>query len=110
MSKNIDLSSLLSEEKPSLTINGKTYVVNDEKTNVLKMNDEMKKMSKGNEEDRDDFAILSKIIEMLVGKKAAKEIDALPLSFSQYQEVFFALLALVNNEELEVVKARFHGQ
>ena len=45
MARNIDLSNKLSNERPTIIIGGNTYTVNDEKTNVLLMNEELKKAS-----------------------------------------------------------------
>lgn len=104
MARNIDLTNVLTNERPTITINGKTYPINDEKTNILLMNNEMKKAG-GNE-----LEMVDKIISLLLGKKALKEIDSLGLGLSQYITIFHALVAAVNDEDIEEVKARFQGK
>lgn len=104
MARNIDLSNKLSNERPTITINGVTYKVNDEKTNVLLMNQELKK--EGNAEAE----MVDKIITLLLGKKALKEIDAFGYGLSQYMTIFYALVACVNDEDIEVVMQRFQGK
>lgn len=103
MAKHIDLSSVLSTERPTITINGNKYTVKDEKTNVLLMNNEMAKNGA-------DLGAIDKIITILLGKKAQKEIDAMGFGLSQYMTIFYALVATVNDEDLEVVKERFQNQ
>lgn len=101
MAKHIDLSTVLSKERPTITINGKTYQVNDEKTNILLMNNELKKS------DGADLESIDKIIELLLGKKAVKEIDQAGFGLSQYMTIFYALVAAVNDEDIEEAKKRF---
>lgn len=104
MAKKIDLTGILSNEKPTITINGKDYTVNDEKSNVLMMNSEIAKLQKAN---GNEFEIIDRSLEMLLGKKAAKEIDDMKLSISNYQTIFMAAMAVIQDEELDVVKERF---
>lgn len=99
MAKHIDLSNILSAEKPTIKIGDKTYTVNDEKSTVLAMNSKIAKM--------DEIKAVDAAIEMLLGKDNAKEIETLHLSMSSYKELFFALVACVNNEDIEVVRNRF---
>lgn len=103
MAKKIELN--LGLEKPVIVLNGKEYEVNDEKSNVLKMNAAMENAQASGKTNVD---VIDNVLEMLVGKKATKEINETGYAFSQYMEIFFALLALVQDEDLEVVKARFH--
>lgn len=104
MARNIDLSNKLSNDRPTITINGVTYKVNDEKTNVLLMNQELKK------EGNTEAEMVDKIITILLGKKALKEIDAIGYGLSQYMTIFYALVACVNDIDIEVAMQRFQGQ
>ena len=46
-------------------------------------------------------------IEQLLGKTAVKELNDLSLSMSAYKEIFYTLIACVNDEEISEVKKRF---
>ncbi len=104
MARHIDLTNKLDMEKPTITINGKIYEINDEKSNILSMNS---LLNKGNLSEVEMF---DKIIEKLLGKKALKELDNLHLGLKQYEKIAFALMACVNDEELEDVERRFQDR
>lgn len=104
MAKHIDLTNKFDNEKPSITIGEHTFVINDEKTNILIMNQVMR------DESLDNFERMDKMIEILLGKKQAKELDAMKLSISAYQTVTFAIMAAVNDEDIEVVEKRFQNK
>lgn len=103
MARHIDLSNKLSNERPTIKIGSNTYSVRDEKTNVLLMNEELKK---GNSE----LEAIDKIISLLLGEKAQKEIDAMKLGISQYLTIFYGLIACVNDITVEEAKERFQKQ
>lgn len=100
MARNIDLSNKLSNERPTIIIGGNTYTVNDEKTNVLLMNEELKKGESASE-------VIDKTISLLLGKKALKEIDEMGLGLSQYTIIFYGLIACVNDISIEEAQERF---
>lgn len=103
MARNIDLSNKLSNERPTIIIGGNTYTVNDEKTNVLLMNEELKKGESASE-------VIDKTISLLLGKKALKEIDEMGLGLSQYTIIFYGLIACVNDISIEEAQERFRQQ
>lgn len=100
MAKHFDLTDVLLCEKPTIKIGEHVFSVNDEKTNVILMNSALAKKESGIES-----AELA--IKYLLGDEASKKIDALSLSVTAYLELFYALVACVNNEEIKVVKERF---
>ncbi len=104
MAKHIDLTDKLDMEKPTVKINGKEYEINDEKSNILSMNS---LLNKGN---LSEIEMFDKIIEKLLGKKALKELDDLHLGIKQYEKIALALMACVNDEELEDVESRFQDR
>lgn len=104
MARHIDLTSKFDNEKPSIKIGDKTFIVNDEKTTVLLMNQIMKN------ENLDDVSRMEKMLETLLGKKQAKELESLNLRFMNYQKVVFAIMAVINDEDLEEVEKRFQKQ
>lgn len=103
MARNIDLSNKLSNDRPTIIIGGNTYTVNDEKTNVLLMNEELKKGESASE-------VIDKTISLLLGKKALKEIDEMGLGISQYTIIFYGLIACVNDISIEEAQERFRQQ
>ena len=103
MARNIDLSNKLSNERPTIIIGGNTYTVNDEKTNVLLMNEKLKKGESASE-------VIDKTISLLLGKKALKEIDEMGLGLSQYTIIFYGLIACVNDISIEEAQERFRQQ
>lgn len=100
MAKHFDLSNILNDERPTIKIGDKTYTVNDEKSNVLILNSKL-----DNEENSLDSIDVA--IEQLLGKTAVKELNDLSLSMSAYKEIFYTLIACVNDEEISEVKKRF---
>ena len=100
MAKHFDLSNVLNNEKPTIKIGEKTFTVNDEKSNVLILNSKLEK-------EDNSIESIDVAIEQLLGKAAVKELNDLSLSMSAYKEIFYTLIACVNDEEIEVVKKRF---
>lgn len=102
MAKHIDLTNKFSKEKPSITIGDKTIQINDEKSNVLKMNSVLK-----NAEGLTELEMMDTAMETLIGKKGVKSLDEMSLSFSDYKTVYFAIIAVVNDQELSEVEENF---
>nr|DAH08612.1 MAG TPA: hypothetical protein [Caudoviricetes sp.] len=100
MAKHFDLSNVLNNEKPTIKIGEKTFTVNDEKSNVLILNSKLEK-------EDNSIESIDVAIEQLLGKAAVKELNDLSLSMSAYKEIFYTLIACVNDEEIEEVKKRF---
>ncbi len=105
MGKVIDISAKLTSERPKLKVaEDKVYEIDDRKNTILKLN---QKMKGGNIED---LAFIDEIVELTLGKKAAKEIDAMDLSMTAYQSIMLAIMAAVMGESLEVAEARFRKE
>lgn len=105
MGKQIDISAHLTNERPTLKLaEDKIYEVDDRKNTIIKLN---KKMESA---DLNDLNALDEIFELLLGKKATKEINDMDLSFSDYQTIMIAAMATVMGEDYEVAKARFLEQ
>lgn len=100
MAKHFDLSNVLNNEKPTIKIGEKSFTVNDEKSNVLILNSKLEK-------EDNSIESIDVAIEQLLGKAAVKELNDLSLSMSAYKEIFYTLIACVNDEEIEEVKKRF---
>ena len=105
MGKIIDISAKLTNERPKLKLaEDKIYEIDDRKNTVLKMDQEMKNA------DIDNVEFIDTMIKLLLGEKAAKEIDAMELSITDYQAIMIAIMAAVTGEDYEVAEARFRKE
>ncbi len=105
MAKMIDISAKLTSERPKLKLaEGKIYEIDDRKNTILELNQKMKSA------DIEDIAFIDEVIEMTLGKKAAKEIDKMDLSMIAYQNIMLAIMAAVMGESFEVAEARFRKE
>lgn len=102
MSKVIDISAKLTNERPKLKLaEDKIYEIDDRKNTVLKMNQKLQNA------DIEDIEFIDEMIEMLLGKKAAKEINEMNLSIVNYQSIMVAIMAAITGEEYDVAEKRF---
>jgi len=102
MSKVIDISGKLTNERPKIKLSeDKIYEIDDRKNTILKMNQKLQNA------DIDDIEVIDEMVEMLLGKEAAKEIDGMNLSIASYQAIFIAIMAAITGEEYEIVERRF---
>ena len=100
MAKHIDISSRITLEKPTVTFCGKTYEVNNTKNTMLLLQQYMS-------EDHGDIETVGRTLEMLLGKDAAAELDALNLPLDEIKTVFIAVMAAASGEDYEEAEARF---
>src|SRR5690606_14621594 len=99
MSKVIDISGKLTNERPKIKLSeDKIYEIDDRKNTILKMNQKLQNA------DIDDIEVIDEMVEMLLGKEAAKEIDGMNLSIASYQAIFIAIMAAITGEEYEIVE------
>lgn len=102
MSKVIDISGKLTNEKPKLKLGeGKEFEIDDRKNTILMMNQKLA------ESNLDDLQQIDEVLEIVLGKEAVKEINKMNLSFSAYQTIFIATMAGAMGEDYDVVDARF---
>jgi len=105
MVKMIDISAKLTSERPKLKLaEDKVYEIDDRKNTILKLNQKMKGGS------IEDLAFIDEMIEMTLGKEAAKEINEMDLSMSAYQNIMIAITAAVMGEDYETAEARFRKE
>ena len=100
MAKHFDLSTILQDEKPTIKIGDKPYTVNDEKSNVLILNSKLEK-------EDNSIESIDVAIAQLLGEEAVEELNSMSISLSAYKEIFYTLIACVQDEEIEEVKKRF---
>ena len=104
MSKVIDISSKLTNEKPVIKLSeDKIYTVNNSKNAVLISNQMMSQKGKNEVEMMDDA------LKILLGEKAFKEIEKMDMPFSDYKVLFIAVMAAMSGEEYEETAARFQS-
>lgn len=102
MSKMINISAKLTNERPKLKLaEDKIYEIDDRKNTILKMNQKMQNA------DIEDVEFIDEMIGMLLGEKAAKEIDEMNLSIANYQTIMIAIIASITGEDYEVAEKRF---
>lgn len=105
MGKTIDLSQKLDNTRPLIKIaEGKIYEVDNRKNTVLKLDQKMGAVGQG------DLQAIEEVIVSLLGKEAAKEIEAMDLSISSYNQIIIAIMALISDESYEVTEARFQRE
>ena len=97
----IDISSKLGKEKATIKLaEGKVYEVDTSADNYLLVQEKIKDQ---------DFSIdtMYKMIEMLMGEKALKEIKEMKLTIPGLKAVIIALSAIVNEVDYEEMEKRF---
>lgn len=102
MSKVIDISAKLTNERPKLKLaEDKVYEIDDRKNTVLKMYQKLQNA------DTNDIEIFDEIVEMLLGGKAAKEINEMNLSIKDYQTIVIAIMAAIQEITFEQAEQFF---
>jgi len=102
MSKAIDISAKLTNERPKLKLaEDKVYEIDDRKNTILKMYQKMQ------DANIDSIEFLDETIKMLLGEKAAKEIDEMNLSIKDYQTIVIAIMAAIQEITFEDAEKLF---
>lgn len=105
MSKVIDISAKLTNERPQLKLtDDKIYEIDDRKNTIILLNQKMQ------DSDVNDIESMDAMISIVLGKKAVKEINEMNLSLSSYQSIMIAIMAAIAGEDYEVAEARFRKE
>lgn len=105
MSKIIDISAKLTNERPKLKLaEDKIYEIDDRKNTIILLNQKIQ------DTDVNDINAIDEMISVVLGEKAAKEIDEMNLPISAYQSIMIAIMAAVTGEDYEVAEARFRKE
>ncbi|MGJ0848638.1 hypothetical protein ACR77J_18370 [Tissierella praeacuta] len=105
MSKIIDISAKLTNERPKLKLaEDKIYDIDDRKNTIILLNQKMEKL------DMNDINAIDEMISVVLGEDAAKEINDMNLSIMAYQSIMIAIMAAVTGEKYEVMEARFRRE
>lgn len=99
---NLNITDKLGIEKQEITIaEGKTYIVDCAAKTMLKAQEIFRKDS--------SLEGMFSVIELLLGKKAKKEIDEMNLTVKQLRIVSLAIMAQVNEVSYEEMEQRFQS-
>ena len=99
---DLNIIDKLDEDKKTVTVaEGKTYTVNCGAKAMIKVQDTFKKDS--------SFDSMFDAIELLLGKKARKELYDMDLTVSQLKKVVLAVMAQVNEVSYEEMEQRFQN-
>lgn len=105
MSKIIDISARLTNERPQLKLaEDKIYDIDDRKNTIILLNQKMQ----GSEAN--DIDAIDEMIGVVLGEDAAKEINDMNLPMAAYQSIMIAIMAAVTGEEYEAAEARFRKE
>jgi hypothetical protein len=105
MSKIIDISAKLTNERPKLKLaEDKIYEIDDRKNTIILLNQKIQ------DTDVNDINAIDEMISVVLGEKAAKEIDEMNLPMAAYQSIMIAIMAAVTGEDYEVAEARFRKE
>lgn len=97
---NLNITDKLGIEKQEITIaEGKTYEVNCGAKTMIKAQEIFK--------NDNSFEAMFNVIELLLGKKAKKEIYDMDLTVKQLQTVIIAIMAQINEISYEEMEERF---
>lgn len=105
VSKIIDISAKLTNERPQLKLaEDKIYDIDDRKNTIILLNQKMQEL------DVNDVEAIDEMISIVLGEEAAKEIDKMNLNILSYQSIMIAIMAAVTGEEYEAAEARFRKE
>ncbi len=111
MAQIIDITGRITNELPIVKITDELVVtVNNRKNTILSMQAMVQEATKKAQNENgtfDELAMMNKSLEILVGAKAAKEIDSLDLPIPEYKVVYQAIMAAATGSSLEEVESRF---
>ena len=102
MSKIIDISAKLTNERPKLKLaEDKIYDIDDRKNTIIILNQKMKNSNVN------DIEAIDEMLNIILGEDAAKEIDEMNLPIIALQTIMVAIMAAVTGEDYEAAEARF---
>ena len=97
---NLNITDKLGVEKQEITVaQGKTYIVNCGAKTMIKAQEIFK--------ENNSFDAMFDVIELLLGKKAKKEIYDMDLTVKQLKIVIIAIMAQINEFSYEEMEERF---
>lgn len=111
MSNIIDISGKITNQLPMIRIaEDKIYTVNNRKNTILNMQamiNEVQRKAEKNKGEYDEFTMMNKVLEMLLGAKSAKEIEEMDLPLPEFKIVYQAIMAAATGSTMEEAEQRF---
>lgn len=104
MGKMYTLDNKLLTETPEIRIGDKVYPVDDRVNTVKKILEISKNVSD------DLYGGISKVLDLALGKKAAKEVEDMNMPFAAYQKMFELVMAAITGEDVDVIADRFQDK
>lgn len=102
MAKTIDISSKLTNKRPTLKLaEDKEYEIDNSKNTILVMNQKMEESDLNNPKEIDN------ILELLLGKQAVKDINKINPPMPDLITIFIGVMAGALGEEFDDVERRF---
>lgn len=107
MAQIIDITGRITNELPMVRItNSLVITVNNRKNTIMNIQ-AMIAQEQAKAETFDELKMIRKTIDMLAGKKAADEVEALDLPLPEYKLVYQAIMAAATGDSMEDVERRF---
>lgn len=111
MAQIIDITGRITNELPMVRVTDNLVItVNNRKNTIMNMQamiSEAQKKAAENGGDFDELKMMRTCMDMLIGKKAADEVEALDLPFPEYKLVYQAVMAAATGNSMEDVEKRF---
>ena len=109
MGKVINIANKLDREPRYLVLDeAHSYKVDCRKNTVTKLMALSEQLD--DQKSEESTKLMEEGLELLIGAKAVKEIDAMDLPFDNWQLIFQAAIAVALNKELEDVSADFRKE
>lgn len=100
---NLSIIDKLGKNKQTITISeGKTYEINCGAKTMIKAQELFKKEA--------SFEVMFDVIELLLGKKARKDIYDMDLTVNQLNKVIIGIMAQINEISYEEMEERFQNK
>ncbi len=101
----IDLTGKITNDLPMVKINNDLIVtVNNRHSTIMTMQllvKEQENKSDKNNEEKDEFAFMEKVLQLLLGKKSSDLIKKMDYPFTEYKLIFSAVMAAATGQSLE---------
>lgn len=111
MAQIIDITGRITNELPIVRVTDNLVItVNNRKNTIMNMQamiSETQRKAAENDGTFDELKMMRVIMDMLIGKKAADEVEALDLPFPEYKLVYQAVMAAATGNSMEDVERRF---
>lgn len=111
MGNIIDISKKITNELPMIRISDtQIYSVNNRKNTILNLQamiQEAERKAEKAGETVNEMALMNKAMEMLIGAKAAEEIEKMDLPLPEYKMIYHAIMAAATGSDMEEVESRF---